>query len=169
MPVPPACRYTQHEVLTRTEGILASTSDSDPTFNWHWVGVGLWSPPAVSNTRPAAIPSTTSAQRLRRWSNIVQIDVGPTLYKCYTNVLCLLGWSQPSKHEALNQCWFDAGPVSQTVSQHWISIGSTSCLLGVLTSVLHQFRLKGRSHLLRLFPSGTTFLLTTRPQKLSLL
>ena len=33
--------------------------------------------------------------------------------------------SQPSKHEALNQCWFDAGQASQTVGQHWTSIGST--------------------------------------------
>ena len=42
--------------------------------------------------------------------------------------------TQPSKHEALNQCWIDARPVSQTVGQHWTSIGSTSCLQGVLTS-----------------------------------
>ena len=24
---------------------------------------------------------------------------------------------QPSKHEALNECWFDAGPASQTVAR----------------------------------------------------
>ena len=69
-------------------------------------------------------------------------DVGPTLYKCYTNVLCLLGclsprqyhraigtlWmiphiceiipcrcrdaSIPSTHETLTQCWFNVGPTS---------------------------------------------------------
>ena len=33
---------------------------------------------------------------------------------------------RPSKHEALNQCWFKAGPASQTVGQNWTSIGSTS-------------------------------------------
>ena len=49
----------------------------------------------------------------------------------YRNVLCFLGWTQPSKHEALNQCWIDAGPASQTVGQHWTSIWSTLCLLGV--------------------------------------
>ena len=65
-------------------------------------------------------------------------DDGPTLYKCYRNVLCLLGWTQPSKHEALNQCWFDARPASQMVGQQWTSIWSTSCFLGVLTSVSHQ-------------------------------
>ena len=72
VPVSPACLYTQHEVLTRTEWILASTGDSDPTFNWHWVDVGLWSPPAVSNTRPAAIPSTSAllGQCHRRWGSI---------------------------------------------------------------------------------------------------
>ena len=58
-------------------------------------------------------------------------NVFDALYKCYTHVLCFLGWTQPSKHEALNQCWFDAGPASQTVGQHWTSIWSTSCLLGV--------------------------------------
>ena len=51
-------------------------------------------------------------------------NVFDALYKCYTNVLCLLGWTQPSKHEALNQCWFDAGPASQTVGQHCTSICS---------------------------------------------
>ena len=57
-----------------------------------------------------------------------RLNVFDALYKCYTNALCLLGWTQPSKHEALNQCWFDAG---LAVSQHWTSIWSTSCLLGV--------------------------------------
>ena len=27
---------------------------------------------------------------IQRWPNV--FDVGPTLNKCYTNVLCLLGW-----------------------------------------------------------------------------
>ena len=45
-------------------------------------------------------------------------DVGPALYKCYTNVLYLLSWTQFSKHEALNQCWFDAGPASQMVGNN---------------------------------------------------
>ena len=47
-------------------------------------------------------------------------------------------WTQPSKHEALNQCWFDAGSASQTVGQHWTSNGpalvNVLCLLGVLTN-----------------------------------
>ena len=47
VPVPPACRYGQHEMLIRAEWILASTGDVGPTFNRHWVGVGLYSPPAV--------------------------------------------------------------------------------------------------------------------------
>ena len=42
-PVQPACRYRQHEALTRAEWILASTGDAGPTFNRHWVGVGLYS------------------------------------------------------------------------------------------------------------------------------
>ena len=42
--VPPACRYRQHEVLTRAEWILAS--DADPIFNRQWVGVGTARPTA---------------------------------------------------------------------------------------------------------------------------
>ena len=41
VPLPPACRYLQHEVLTRTEWILTSTGDDGPTFNRHRFGVGL--------------------------------------------------------------------------------------------------------------------------------
>ena len=33
VPVPPPCRYLQHEVLTRTEWLLASTGDAGPAFN----------------------------------------------------------------------------------------------------------------------------------------
>ena len=41
VPVPPACRYLQNEVLTRTEWILASIFDAGRTFTKHWVDVGL--------------------------------------------------------------------------------------------------------------------------------
>ena len=46
------------------------------------------------------------------WSNVE--DVGPTLYKCYTNVLCLLG------------CWFNVGLTSskhKTLTQFWCNVG----------------------------------------------
>ena len=52
VPVPPACRYHQHKVLTRAEWILASTDDNGPTFKRHWVGIGLYLPPPVSTDRP---------------------------------------------------------------------------------------------------------------------
>ena len=41
------------------------------------------------------------------------------LYKCFvfTGLNAAL-----SKHEAFNQCWFDAGPASQTVGQHWVNV-----------------------------------------------
>ena len=38
---------------------------------------------------------------VQRWPNV--FDVGPTLYKCYANVLCLLGY---------------VGPTSSTLAQH---------------------------------------------------
>ena len=63
--VPPVCMHPQHEVLIRTECLLAS--------------------------------------------------------KCFV-FTGLNAASSPSKHEALNQCWFDAGPALQTVGQHWVNV-----------------------------------------------
>ena len=54
VPVPRVWRYRQHEVLTRAEWILTSTGDAGTAFNRHWVGVGLYSPPAVCPARLAA-------------------------------------------------------------------------------------------------------------------
>ena len=34
----------------------------------------------------------------------------------------------PRKHEGLFRCWFNAGPLSLTVAQHQINIGSTSAV-----------------------------------------
>ena len=40
--VPPACMHPQHEVLSRTECLLASTVDAGPTYyNRHQVSVCL--------------------------------------------------------------------------------------------------------------------------------
>ena len=58
-----------------------------------------------------------TSQNRRRWLNIYQ-----TLGRCRLAVPD----PQPSKHEALNQCWFYAGPASQMVGQIWASFGSTS-------------------------------------------
>ena len=63
--VPPACWYRQHEVLTRTEWILASTGDAGPAFNRHWIGVGLYSRPAVSR------PACYWTQNMRCWTSDV--------------------------------------------------------------------------------------------------
>ena len=68
-----------NEVLIRTECLLARTGDAGPTFNRHWVGVGLQSPPDQllfqANTKHLYNICTTPAQRLRR---IVQM-----VYKCF--------------------------------------------------------------------------------------
>ena len=78
-----------------------------------------------------------TSQHQRRWPPIQQ-----TLGRCrfvlatssmHYQTRVLLD-AAPGKHEALNQCWFDAKPASQTVGQHSTSIESTSCLLGVLKS-----------------------------------
>ena len=94
VPIPSACRYRQYEVLTRTELILASTGDAGPTFNRHWVGVGLYSPPAVS--RPASYwtqPQQTRGieQEVLVWCWASVADGVPALDHNWVNVLCLLG------------------------------------------------------------------------------
>ena len=36
----------------------------------------------------------------------------------------LFGVADPSRSEALTQCWFNVGPASQTLGQHWTSLGN---------------------------------------------
>ena len=85
-----SCRFRQHEVLTRAEWILASTGDVGPTFNRHWVGVSLNSPPAVSTTRPIAM-LLNAAQQTRGVETVLSCDAGPALDQLWVNILCLLG------------------------------------------------------------------------------
>ena len=40
-------------------------------------------------------------------------------------IAILLITRQSSKHEALAQCWADAGPLSTTLAQHQLNIGPT--------------------------------------------
>ena len=53
-------------------------------------------------------------------------DVGPTLYKCYTNVLCLLGRRTFSQtlyiYSMLVQCWASVADVGLSLKQHWINV-----------------------------------------------
>ena len=77
-------------------------------------------------------------QRRRRWANISPA-LGQRLV--FAHLYHTKRWREmngdrlttaqidrlrPSKNEALNQCWFDAGPASLTVGQHQPSIGSAS-------------------------------------------
>ena len=72
----------------------------------YWLGLnGYWPAPA------------TLAQHL---TDIVSVSA------CTRRQQYALPDPQPRKHNVLNQCWFDAGPASQTVGQNWTSIGSTS-------------------------------------------
>ena len=59
------------------------------------------------------------------WTNVE--NVGPTLYKCYTNVLCLLGCRRTFSqtlyiYSTLVQCWASVADVGLTVKQHWINV-----------------------------------------------
>ena len=63
-------------------------------------------------------PVTINIPFVQSWTN--GEDVGPTLYKCYTNIPI------PSKHNKLIQCLDDVGLLSTTSAQHQSSIGSMS-------------------------------------------
>ena len=58
------------------------------------------------------------------WTSVE--DVGPTLYKCHTNVLCLLGRRTFSQtlyiYPMLVQCWTSVADVGLTLIQHWINV-----------------------------------------------
>ena len=58
------------------------------------------------------------------WTNVE--DVGPTLYKCYTNVLCLLGRRTFSQtlyiYSMLARCWASVADVGLALKQHWINV-----------------------------------------------
>ena len=93
----------------------ASFTDGGPTLTQPFSKHRTVLQPAWS--RPTDYGGMDTSQHRRRWPNIYQ-----TLGRCRL----ALPDPQPSKHEALNQCWFYAGPLSQTVGQNWICIGSTS-------------------------------------------
>ena len=46
---------------------------------------------------------------IQRWTNV--FDVGPTLYKCYTNVSCLLGSYYRAKCISVNNKWYHPSPL----------------------------------------------------------
>ena len=45
---------------------------------------------------------------------------------CVAYLFFIYEQSVPSKHETLNQCWFNVGPPSTTSAQHWTNIGLMS-------------------------------------------
>ena len=59
------------------------------------------------------------------WTNVE--NVVPTLYKCYTNVLCLLGCRRTFSqtlyiYSMLAQCWASVADVGLALKQHWINV-----------------------------------------------
>ena len=93
----------------------ASVTDGGPTLTQLLFKASCVLQPAWS--RPTDYGWMDTGQHRRRWPNIYQI-----LGRCRL----ALPDPEPSKHEALNQCLFYAGPASQMVGQNWTSIGSTS-------------------------------------------
>ena len=44
------------------------------------------------------------------------------------NITCITLLTDSKRHKTLNQCWFNVGPASQTVDEHYTNIDSTSCV-----------------------------------------
>ena len=84
------------------------------------------------------------------WTNVE--DVGPTLHKCYTNVLCLLGrrtFSQTLYISAmLVQCWASVADVGLTLKQRWVSVrwSSIQSYNQVISSTTPYCMLKTYTH-----------------------
>ena len=58
-----------------------------PTFNSHWVGGGLYSPPAVTTSRPARSPAN-----MRRWTSAgLMLGQRRRMVQHWVSVSCLLG------------------------------------------------------------------------------
>ena len=51
--------------------------------------------------------------------NYLSIGIIPFRHQVHHNLF-------HSKHETLNQCWYNVGPTSATLAQHYINIGSAS-------------------------------------------
>ena len=60
-------------------------------------------------------------QHRRRWPNILT-DIG-LVTACTCRQQYALLDAQPSKHEALNQCWFDTWPDGGRLGRRWAKIG----------------------------------------------
>ena len=74
----------------------------------------------LETAQPQKLVLTLSKQKhlydlMLCWTSVE--NVWPTWYKCYTNVLCMLGCRGLSlKHCTFIQCWFNVGPASQTLA-----------------------------------------------------
>ena len=103
-------RVRQHEILTRAEWILASTGDAGPTFNRHWVSVGLYSPLTVSTTKEVI-------ELPWHYQTSVLLNVAPSNMRCWTSDSLMLG-----------QCrrWWAGIGVSATPTQHKATIDFTA-------------------------------------------
>ena len=83
-----------------------------------WAGLYRYS---TDNTSGSTSQQTRGIEPLlvQCWSTFY--DAGPTLNQQWLNASCL---QHPSKHEALSHCWFNVGPPSTTLAQHWTNFGS---------------------------------------------
>ena len=116
-----------------------SVCDVEPALTQHWVNVSC----LLDAYQAKPNKHKTFVQRfynvcitfVQRRPNV--FDVGPTLYKCYTNVLCLLGrhcltvclfvcWTASTKRWSNAVLMFNVGPASPAMGQHETQIESMS-------------------------------------------
>ena len=120
----------QANLIGKTEMLLAISGSGGGGIAGITVGWGV----VVTPSRKTQNICITFVQC---WTNV--FNVGPTLYKCYTNVLfflwsCLRAgcshwlvptlWIQPIKHYTLTQRWVNVWPASNAVVQHYATVES---------------------------------------------
>ena len=123
------------------------TENTHRTSGHHWANPhGCWVQTEYESSCTSANTKNIGIIFAQCWTDVE--DVGPTLYKCYTNVLCLLGsffcnipnltrvcihplsYISSSKHETSTQCRTMLGSVVEgrpTLVQLWVD---ALCLLG---------------------------------------
>ena len=93
----------------------AGVTDSGTTVIQSWLEVSCFPGKATQQTRKICITF------IQRRPNV--FDVGPTLYKCYTNVLCFLGWEQLSLVRAIHCLSNFSLSVNQANTRRWTNVG----------------------------------------------
>ena len=121
--MPPACRYQQNKVLTRTEWIYWP---APATLTQHLTDIGsAWSRPAVSCKQYQTSCYSQQTQNIciafvQRRPNV--FDVGPTLYKCFVFTGLNAAKQTRGVEPVLVRCWASVTDGGPALDRHWVNV-----------------------------------------------